>query len=76
MQSAVGYVLFENLIGRAQMIFFSIAEGKSIWTFWRWFYVGLAMRPVWRILGLAVGAAGALESHILYLQCDGERRHT
>jgi signal peptidase I len=34
--SAVGYVPFENLIGRAQMIFFSIAEGESAWQVWRW----------------------------------------
>jgi signal peptidase I len=26
----------ENLIGRAQMIFFSIAEGEHAWMFWRW----------------------------------------
>ena len=34
--SAVGYVPSENLIGRAQMIFFSIAEGEHAWMFWRW----------------------------------------
>jgi signal peptidase I len=34
--SAVGYVPFENLIGRAQMIFFSIAEGEQAWMVWRW----------------------------------------
>ncbi len=32
----VGYVPQENLIGRAQMIFFSIAEGEHAWMFWRW----------------------------------------
>ena len=32
----VGYVPRENLIGRAQMIFFSVAEGDSAWMFWRW----------------------------------------
>jgi signal peptidase I len=31
-----GYVPFENLVGRAQMIFFSIGEGKSAWMLWRW----------------------------------------
>ena len=31
-----GYVPFENLVGRAQMIFFSIAEGQNAWMFWRW----------------------------------------
>ena len=30
--SAVGYVPFENLVGRAQIIFFSIAEGEHAWT--------------------------------------------
>jgi signal peptidase I len=35
-QSVVGYVPFENIIGRAQMIFFSIAEGEHVWMFWRW----------------------------------------
>jgi signal peptidase I len=34
--SAVGYVPFENLIGRAQMIFFSVEEGKHAWMFWEW----------------------------------------
>jgi signal peptidase I len=34
--SQVGYVPAENLIGRAQMIFFSIAEGEHAWMFWRW----------------------------------------
>jgi signal peptidase I len=32
----VGYVPFQNIIGRAQMIFFSIAEGEAAWMFWRW----------------------------------------
>src|SRR5215467_10857027 len=34
--SAVGYVPLENIIGRAQMIFFSVAEGEHAWMFWRW----------------------------------------
>jgi len=34
--SAVGYVPRENLIGRAQLIFFSIAEGEHAWQIWRW----------------------------------------
>ena len=34
--SAVGYVPYQNIIGRAQMIFFSIAEGEHAWMFWRW----------------------------------------
>lgn len=34
--SQVGYVPFENLIGRAQIIFFSVAEGERAWQIWRW----------------------------------------
>jgi signal peptidase I len=33
--SQVGYVPFENLIGRAQIIFFSIRDGHA-WELWRW----------------------------------------
>jgi signal peptidase I len=33
--SQVGYVPFENLIGRAQLIFFSI-KGEHAWEFWTW----------------------------------------
>jgi len=32
----VGYVPFENIIGRAQIIFFSIHEGEHPWMVWRW----------------------------------------
>jgi signal peptidase I len=32
----VGYVPFENLIGRAQVIFFSVTEGEHAWEVWRW----------------------------------------
>jgi signal peptidase I len=34
--SAVGYVPYENLEGKAQVIFFSIAEGNHAWEFWTW----------------------------------------
>src|ERR1700704_3033482 len=34
--SAVGYVPFENLVGRGQIIFFSIGDGKPAWHIWRW----------------------------------------
>jgi signal peptidase I len=34
--SAVGYVPFENLIGKAQMIFFSIGDGEPAWHIWSW----------------------------------------
>ena len=32
----VGYIPFENIIGRAQIIFFSIGEGERAWQVWRW----------------------------------------
>ena len=34
--SQVGYVPYENIIGRAQIIFFSIKEGTHAWEIWRW----------------------------------------
>ena len=34
--SQVGYVPFENIIGRAEIIFFSVAEGERAWQIWRW----------------------------------------
>jgi signal peptidase I len=34
--SAVGYVPFENLIGKAQIIFFSIGDGQPAWQVWNW----------------------------------------
>jgi signal peptidase I len=35
-QSAVGYVPLENIVGRAQMIFFSIEQGRHVWAIWSW----------------------------------------
>ncbi|RAH96999.1 signal peptidase I [Acuticoccus sediminis] len=35
-QSGVGYVPFENFVGRAEVIFFSIGEGTPIWQIWNW----------------------------------------
>jgi signal peptidase I len=32
----VGYVPFENLIGEAKIIFFSIGDGGHAWQVWRW----------------------------------------
>jgi signal peptidase I len=32
----VGYVPFENIIGRAQIIFFSVGDGGQAWQVWRW----------------------------------------
>ena len=34
--SQVGYVPFQNLVGRAQLIFFSVAEGERAWQVWLW----------------------------------------
>ncbi len=35
-RGGVGYVPFENIVGRAQIIFFSIREGEHAWQVWRW----------------------------------------
>jgi signal peptidase I len=34
--SAVGYVPFENFVGRAEILFFSVDEDASAWMFWKW----------------------------------------
>jgi signal peptidase I len=34
--SQVGYVPFQNIVGKAQIIFFSIHEGERAWELWRW----------------------------------------
>lgn len=34
--SGVGFVPVENLVGRAEILFFSIEGGASLWEFWRW----------------------------------------
>ncbi len=34
--SAIGYVPFENFIGKAQIIFFSIGDGEPAWHIWSW----------------------------------------
>ena len=34
--SQVGTVPFENIVGKAQIIFFSVYEGERAWQFWRW----------------------------------------
>ena len=35
-ESSVGFVPFENFVGRAEVIFFSIDEGASAWRIWQW----------------------------------------
>jgi len=34
--SQVGFVPLENIVGKAQIIFFSVYEGERAWQFWRW----------------------------------------
>ncbi|MGE0233038.1 MAG: signal peptidase I [Flavobacteriaceae bacterium] len=34
--SAVGYVPFENFVGRAEITFFSLEEGTRAWELWKW----------------------------------------
>lgn len=34
--SAVGYVPYENLVGRADVIYFSIDENTSLYEVWKW----------------------------------------
>ena len=34
--SGVGFVPFENFVGRAEIIFFSIEEDARFWEFWKW----------------------------------------
>ncbi len=34
--AGVGYVPLENFVGRAEIVFFSVEEGESVWQFWRW----------------------------------------
>jgi signal peptidase I len=35
-RDGVGFVPYENLVGRAEVIFFSISEGVPPWQVWRW----------------------------------------
>jgi signal peptidase I len=35
-RGGVGYVPFENIVGRAEIIFFSIGDGAHAWQLWRW----------------------------------------
>jgi signal peptidase I len=35
-EGGVGYVPFENLIGKAEIIFFSVRDDAPAWEFWRW----------------------------------------
>lgn len=35
-QTSVGFVPYENFVGRGEIIFFSVEEGASAWRFWEW----------------------------------------
>ncbi len=35
-QGGVGYVPFDNLVGRAEIIFFSVGQGQPAWKVWEW----------------------------------------
>ncbi|MDI3306307.1 MAG: signal peptidase I [Acetobacteraceae bacterium] len=35
-QNAVGFIPLENLVGRAEFIFFSVNDSGSIWQIWNW----------------------------------------
>jgi signal peptidase I len=35
-EGSVGPVPFENFVGRAEIIFFSIDERSSVWKVWEW----------------------------------------
>jgi signal peptidase I len=37
--SQVGYVPLENIVGRAELIFFSVGDGEPAWKVWRWPWV-------------------------------------
>jgi signal peptidase I len=32
----VGYVPYENFVGRAEVIFFSVGEDSAAWKIWEW----------------------------------------
>ncbi|HWE79521.1 MAG TPA: signal peptidase I [Pseudolabrys sp.] len=34
--SQVGFVPLQNIVGKAQLIFFSVYDGERAWEFWRW----------------------------------------
>jgi signal peptidase I len=35
-QGGVGFVPFDDLVGRAETIFFSVGKGEPAWEFWKW----------------------------------------
>jgi signal peptidase I len=48
-QEGVGFVPFENLVGRAEVVFFSVEDGEPAWQIWRWPWIvrwGRMFHPV------------------------------
>jgi len=39
LQDPVGYVPIDNIVGRAEVIFFSVGDGEAAWKIWRWPWV-------------------------------------
>lgn len=35
-QSEVGFIPYDNLVGRAEVVFFSLEDGTALWEFWKW----------------------------------------
>ena len=35
-EGEVGFVPFENFVGKAEYVFFSVADGEPGWAFWKW----------------------------------------
>ncbi len=35
-RASVGYVPYQNLVGKAEVIFFSVKQGEPAWMFWEW----------------------------------------
>ena len=48
--SQVGYVPYQNLVGRADIIFFSIEEDARFWQFWKW-PGSIRWRRLFRLVG-------------------------
>ena len=47
--STVGYVPFENMVGRAEIIFFSVRAGAGAWQVWRWPWTARGHRLLARV---------------------------
>ena len=61
--TGVGFVPFENLVGRAEIIFFSVDEGDAAWEFWKWPWTRALGSPVQGAVA-APGDAAELERRL------------